>query len=220
MKSYAKNFLSLFLKGLLAGVILAVGITAYIATKGAVSGLLLLAISFCMVFAFEFPTYTAKACSLIDGKFSGIFDLIAVALGNLVSIYCFAKLLLMTGKGANYRAAAYTFSMTRLNDTIPSLIISSILCGTVIAVAIYAFNRFKDNHLLGYAFLIAAVCMFVLGRLEHSIITTYCFTLSRVWSLNVVCRFLCIALGNAIGGIVTSVLLKLAIKTDKAENDV
>ncbi len=217
MKSCAKKFFNLFVKGLLAGFILAIGITAYIATKGAISGLVLLAISFCIAFAFGFPTYTAKICGLVEGKISELLDLIVIALGNLLSIYCFAKLLLMTGKGANYRAAAYSFSMARLDDSMLSLMISSILCGIVIAVAIYAFNKFKDNHLLGYAFLIAAVCMFVLGRLEHSIITTYCFTLSRVWSLNVVGRFICIALGNAIGGIVTSALLVFVGESNKAD---
>ena len=217
MKSYVKKFFNLFLKGLLAGFILAIGITAYIATKGSISGLLLLAISFCVAFAFEFPTYTSKFCTLIEGKISELLDLIVIGAGNLLSIFCFAKLLLMTGKGANYRAASYTFSMSRLDDSMFSLMISSILCGIVIAFAVYAFNKFKDKHLLGYAFLIAAVCMFVLGRLEHSIITTYCFTLSRVWSLNVISRFICIALGNAIGGIITSALLVFVRSKDEED---
>lgn len=219
MKSYAGKFLSLFLKGLSAGIILSVGISAYIASTGSVFGMILLSFSFFMIYALEFPTYTGKICSVINGKSRDIPDLIPIAIGNTVSVFCFGKLLLTIGKGANFRAAAYNFCRTRISDSLISLTVSAILCGVVICFAIYGANKFRHkNAVIAAAFCIAAA-VFVTCRFEHSLIDAYCFTLARVWSADTVCRFICIALGNAVGGIFTSIILKLTEIYDKSKTD-
>ncbi len=200
--------LRVFLSGVLAGLCIALGGTAFLSLESKLAGALFFTVGLFVICLFKLHLFTGKVCYVFenDGRYAA--DLILIWLGNLAGTFLAAQALALTRVGPALAAKALGLCQTKLDDGPLSVFILAVFCNIMIYIAVEGFNR--APHDLGrYIALFLGVAVFILCGFEHCVANMYYFSIAGAWSGKAFLYLLVMTVGNALGGVLFPVLRRV-----------
>lgn len=189
-----------FVSGILAGICIAIGGTAFLSLESKVVGALCFTAGLFTICTFGLHLFTGKVCYVFEKARNYALDLPLIWLGNLVGTWAVAHLERCTRIGGALTEKAASICQAKLSDTPVSILILAIFCNILIYIAVEGFN--KNPHELGkYLALFFGVVVFILCGFEHCVANMYYFSVAGLWSSKTLLYILVMTLGNAIGGV-------------------
>lgn len=188
-----------FIGGILAGVSIALGGTAFLSLESKAAGAVFFTVGLFTVCTFGFNLFTGKVCYIFANDRKYALDLLPIWLGNLIGAAGSAELLRLTRIGTPLAERAKQLCETKLDDSPLSIFILAIFCNILIFIAV---DGFKNNpHDLGkYLALLFGVSVFVLCGFEHCVANMFYFSMAHAWSGKAIIYLLIMTFGNALGG--------------------
>lgn len=200
--------LRVLLSGVLAGLCIALGGTAFLSLESRLAGALFFTVGLFVICIFKLHLFTGKVCYVFENDARYAADLILVWLGNLAGTFLAAQALGWTRVGPALAEKAAALCQTKLADGPLSIFILAVFCNIMIYIAVEGFNR--APHDLGrYIALFLGVAVFILCGFEHCVANMYYFSMAGAWSGKAFLYLLVMTAGNALGGILFPVLRRV-----------
>lgn len=208
------NYLSAFLKAILAGMMIAIGACAYLGIENHYLGAALFTIGLFTIYTLDLYLYTGKVGYLLEDK--DILKIVIIWVGNFIGAVCTAVAVSLTRltTSSSIVENAQHYAEIKLGDpSYLSLLILGGFCGIMMFLAACSYKKTHDtsNSVGGYIGLFLCVMIFMLLGFEHSIANMFYFTVAGAWSAHAVVALLVVTIGNAIGGLLINVV-SLGIK--------
>lgn len=197
--------------GVLGGICIALGGTAFLSLESKVLGAIFFTIGLFTICTFGFNLFTGKVCYSIGAGGGYILTLCIIWIGNLLGTILTAFLEHLTRLGPALTERAQALANAKLADNAGSLFILAIFCNICIYIAV---DGFKNNpHEFGkYLSLFFGVTVFILCGFEHSVADMYYFSAAGAWSMKTLLYVIVITLGNAAGGLLIPALKLVTAK--------
>lgn len=207
--------LKTFVYGILAGISIAIGGTAFLSVESKALGALLFTVGLFTICTFGFSLFTGKVCYVFERDRDYAIDLPVIWLGNLCGTWLTAFVESQTRSGQALAEKAQALCRVKLADGILSILILAVLCNLLIFIAVDGYN--KNPHELGkYLSLFFGVTVFILCGFEHCVANMYYFSMAGMWSVKTFGYLFVMTFGNAVGGVLIPVLRgRLDILTQK-----
>lgn len=193
--NYSK-FVILYIKSLLAGILIAISAMAYLLIPNNVIGAFIFSFGLCTIFKLELNLFTGKVGSISK---ENIKEVLLILLFNFIGVL--VMFLLTVPVSSNLFNLTREISTIKLEKSIPSIISDSILCGIIIELLVNLYIKTKNNILT-----VVGVMLFILSGFEHCIVDMYFFL--NAGSLKILYTLPIIILGNGIGAVFIHSLFK------------
>lgn len=191
--------------GILAGISIAIGGTAFLSVESKPLGALLFTVGLFTICTFGFSLFTGKVCYVFERDRDYAMDLPVIWLGNLCGAWLTAFAESRTRIGPALAERARAMCRVKLDDGVLSIFILAVLCNILIFIAVDGFN--KNPHEPGkYLSLLFGVTVFILCGFEHCVANMYYFSIAGMWSVKTLGYVLVMTLGNAAGGVLIPLL--------------
>ena len=207
-----KKVLSYLVKSVLAGIMIGVGGTIFLSSSDKVIGATLFAIGLFMIVVNGFNLYTGKVGYIFDNKPKYLIEVFTTIIGNFIGTFSVGFVLRFTRVYTSLHEKALAICKIKLDDSIISILVLSMLCGMLMYLAVNGYKVLKDNF-AKYASVFLCVIVFILCSFEHSIANMYYFTVAG-WTLKSFAYLGIMILGNAIGGVFIPLMTKLKDKLE------
>lgn len=189
-----------FLYSVLAGVCIGVGGTVFLSCDDRVTGAALFCVGLFAICTFGFNLFTGKVGYIFENPPAYTGFVLSVWLGNLIGTGLVGYAVRAT-RIAGIADKAAALCRAKLDDSLPSIFILSVLCGFLMFIAV---DGFRNNpHPLGkYLGIFLGVMVFILCGFEHCVANMFYFSAANAWSGKAVLYLIVMSLGNACGGVV------------------
>ena len=200
--------LTTFVKGIIAGICIALGGTVFLSLDNKVVGSLFFTVGLFVICTRGYNLFTGKVCYSLDQPKSYLGDLCLIWLGNLLGTWLFALGLKATRVAPALAEKAQGMCQVKLGDNLFSIFMLSVFCNILIFIAV---DGFKNNpHELGkYLALFFGVCVFILAGFEHCVANMFYISIAGMWSGQALLFILINTLGNAVGGLLIPAISKV-----------
>lgn len=197
------NVLKQGIDGLLAGILISIGGTVYLACDNKYVGAVLFAVALLCICIQGYSLYTGKICYIADNPGKEAFSVLLLGLlGNFVGTVACGYAIRYALPAIGERA--FAACSARLEQTFPGTLLRAIFCGILIFLAVDIYKRGK-----GVVGIVFCIPVFILSGFEHSIADLFYFAASGIVSLRA-CGFIwTVILGNTIGGLLFPLLVKI-----------
>ena len=189
-----------FINGILAGICISIGGTAFLMTDNKFIGAILFTVGLFTICTLKFNLYTGKVCYVFENKPSYTFLLLPIWFGNLLGTFLTAKAELLTRIGPALSEKADKLCDTKLSDNLLSIFILSFFCNILIYIAVECFAK-CPNDIGKYIGLFFGVVVFIICGFEHCVANMYYFSVASKWSLKTLLYVMTMTAGNSVGGI-------------------
>lgn len=192
--------------GILAGILIAIGGTVFLACENKVVGAVLFAVALLCICIKGYSLYTGKICYIADHPTKETVSILLLGLlGNAIAtIVCGYALRYAI---PNIGAVAETICTAKLTQPFFGTLIRAVFCGILIYLAVDIYRSGK-----GIVGIVFCIPVFILSGYEHSIADMFYFAASGIVSWRA-CGFLwTVILGNSLGGLLFPVLSKIGNK--------
>ena len=199
------KFFNNLIKGILAGLCIGIGGTAYLLNPNSI-GAFLFSIGLISICMFGFNLYTGKIGFLVTEKSKKDFTLktlIPAYIGNIIGA-CGTGYLIKFTKMSKYVDIANQISTTKINTDLLSMFILSMFCGVIIYLIVNYFVRYDSHPVSKFAVIVMGIMTFILCGFEHCIANTFYFSVANAWSLKAILSILIVTLGNTVGSLLTA----------------
>lgn len=195
--------------GVLAGILIGIGGSVYLACDNKYVGAVLFSVALLSICMRGFALFTGKVGFLVVSH--GKADIAATLLslpGNLIGTFlagiavCFA----LPALGER----ALSLCEGKLAQTAPETLIRAVFCGILMYLAVVIWR--ENRSPLGILF---CVPVFILSGFEHSIANMFYFSASGIVSFEAFLYLWLVILGNAVGGMLIPALLLLCREKPK-----
>lgn len=196
-----------FVLGILAGVSIAIGGTAFLSVENRVAGALLFTVGLFTVCSLGLNLFTGKVCYVLGQKPGYLLDLLLIWLGNLCGTAAVGFCERQTRIGAALAERAAALCEGKLSDSLLSIFLLSVFCNMLIYIAVEGWKTLSSGA-CKCAALLFGVSVFILCGFEHCVANMYYFSVAGAWSLKAFGYLLIMTLGNAVGGVIFPLLLR------------
>lgn len=225
-----KRQLNVLYFGILAGAAIAFGGILFLLAKTIIPsdspinptlvGALLFPVGLLLVCYFKLNLYTGKIGiafrnKKIDKKNLNVFEwLFFILLGNAIGaflvgfiVYAFTLIDETSSFALTVKAVGASRDMAFEAEAIFNMSYKSVLCGMLVYIAIYFFNRLPTNFgkVIG---VITPIAFFVYAGFQHCIANMFYIAAGNVWGVNSLVGLLICILGNSIGAILLDLFVK------------
>ncbi len=205
-----KNNLRILLRAVLAGAMISLGGTIYLALENKMLGAFLFSIGLFSICVNGYNLYTGKIGYVIDNKPKYLIELLFTLLGNLIGTVSCGYLLFLSRIGNKLRESAEIICNVKLSDNLLSIFILSIFCGIIMYLAV---DMYKKVEGFGrYVGIFMGITVFILAGFEHCVANMYYFSVANMWSWKTVLYVLIMILGNSTGSILLALGNKFGLK--------
>ena len=205
-----KRYLNILLLAIGSGMSICLGGGVYLMCENKLLGAFLFSVGLCTILVFKFNLFTGMVGYIPQKNPKYILDVVTVWLGNLIGTYAFATLMSFTRIGDKLKANALAAIEVKMNDSATGLIILGIFCGLLMFIAVDSYKRnIEDKPIIALFMAIICVAVFILAGFEHSIADMYYFAAAGKY-LDGFGVLGLVTLGNAIGGMIIPVILKIS----------
>ncbi len=194
------QFWTAFIKSVLAGVMITIGLIAYFRITNKVLGSIAFSISFFVIYSYGLTLYNDKVGYSLSKGASKNLLLIPIWIGNLTGTLLTGYALQLTRLSKTVAKRALTLANTRLTDNIWSILIMAFFCGIVMFVSADTFKN-ASNSIQKYIAVFLPAVVFMLCGFEHCVVDMAIFTLSRAWKVKSVWSIIVVTIGNAAGAL-------------------
>ena len=205
--SKVREYLFTFVTAVLAGIAIGIGGIVFLSLEDKVVGALMFTVGLYSICAHGLSLFTGKVGYLVNEKPPYLITLLIIWLGNLSGTWLAAQAALASRISGIAEKAA-SMCETKANDSFISLFLLAIFCGMLMYIAVDGYKKVKNPIIL-----FICVAGFILCGFEHCIADMFYFSVAGAWSADILLRTVVITLGNAVGGI----LIPLAMKLKAAE---
>lgn len=222
-----------FMLSILAGLMISIGAMAYLLITSFDSNSILLKIAGAFAFTIgllfivllDFKLFTGLNCDLIGMNYKDWYKLILSFLGNCVGCWLGSLLIFKTPVGINIMTRAEELATAKLNMNLWVVLLSGVLCGVLITMAVLGNRTCKGNKAAGFFAIIFPIFIFVVLGVEHSVANQVYFALATLggkpFSGQIVLHTFVVMIGNIIGGVLIPLVLwakeKLLSNSSKTE---
>ena len=226
-----KRRLNVLIYAILAGSAIAFGGILFILTKAFIPedngiiapllvGALLFPVGLLMVCYFKLNLFTGKIGMAfrnkkLDKKGLNVWEwLVIILIGNAIGamaigliVYAFT----LIDKESAFSIAVYTVGSSRAMPFdfkgVFNMSYKSILCGALVYIAIFFFNRLNTNFgkVIG---IITPIAFFVYAGFQHCVANMFYIAAGGIWNLNAFVGLLICILGNSIGALLLDLFVK------------
>ena len=196
-----------FLYSVLGGVCIGIGGVVFLSCENKVVGAVFFCLGLFAICTFGFNLFTGKVGYIFEQPPRYAAFVASVWLGNLVGTGLVGYGIRLT-RIAGITEKAAVMCQTKLDDSLPSIFILSVLCNILMFIAV---DGFKNNpHEVGkYIGIFLGVTVFILCGFEHCVANMFYFSAANVWGGRALLYMLVMTLGNACGGVIIPLCRKL-----------
>lgn len=197
-----------FFSAILAGMLIGMGGTVFLSQSNPVVGSFLFAIGLFTIVVFQLNLFTGKVGYAPFQKPVYLIELAITWLGNLVGTGITACMVRNSRiyEGMAERVAG--IAEVKLADNFLSLFLLAIFCGMLMFIAVDCFRNVQGST-LRFIGVFIPVMVFILSGFEHVIANMFYFSLAGAWSAHCLAAIILMTLGNAVGGMLIPVYLKI-----------
>lgn len=207
-----KKWLNACLYGIMAGILISIGGSVFLACANKYVGSVLFCIALICICYKGYYLFTGKVGFIPEshGKDDWI-NLVMCLAGNAIGTLLVGEMLRFCIPA--YHETAYAICSAKLTLNFWQWLGKGVMCGILmyLAVSIYKEN---NKNIVGILFCIPT---FILSGFEHSIADMYYFAVSGIATWKAVGFLMTIVLGNAIGGVLLPLMKMLIDKKPKEE---
>ena len=205
-----KNNLRIFLRAIVAGVMISIGGTIYLSLENKMLGAFLFSVGLFSICVNGYNLYTGKIGYAIDNKPKYFIELLFTLLGNLVGTVMCGYLLSISRIGTKLKDAASIICEIKLNDNLLSIFVLSIFCGIIMYMAVDIFKKVNDFG--KYVGIFMGITIFILAGFEHCVANMFYFSAANMWEWKTALYVLVMILGNSVGSILLALSNKYGLK--------
>ena len=197
-----------FFSAILAGMLIGMGGTVFLSQSNPVVGSFLFAIGLFTIVVFQLHLFTGKVGYTPFNKPVYLIELVVTWLGNLVGTWITATMVRNSRiyEGMAERVAG--MAEVKLSDDLTSIFLLAVFCGMLMFIAVDCFRNVQGST-LRFIGVFVPVMVFILSGFEHVIANMFYFSLSGTWSAHCFVVVLVMTLGNAVGGMLIPIYLKV-----------
>lgn len=196
-KELIKESYEVFIKAVLAGVMICFGCIVFMMCEMKIVGATLFSFGLLTIVCRELWLYTGKIGYL---RQVGLRRILLTISGNLVGSYILGSLVGMTRYADKLHSVAQGLVDAKMGDSLWSIFILSIACGVMMFLAVDSYRRSKS-----WLFVILPVVIFIMSGFEHSIANMGYYTIAGAWSLKAFGYIAVMAVGNGVGSAIMNV---------------
>ena len=205
-----KDSLKILVRAILAGVMISIGGTIYLALENKMLGAFLFSIGLFAICTNGFNLYTGKIGYVIDNKLKYLWELFITLVGNLIGTIGCGYLLFLSRMGNKLRDAAKVICEVKLNDNLLSIFILAVFCGIIMYLAVDLYKKLNDFG--KYMGIFMGITVFILAGFEHCVANMYYFSAANMWTWKTVLYVLIMITGNSVGSILLALGIKYGLK--------
>lgn len=197
-----------FVSAILAGMLIGMGGTVYLSQANPVVGSFLFAIGLFTVVVFQLHLFTGKVGYLPFQKPIYLLELLLTWCGNFLGTMITAWMVRNSRIYAGMAEKAAGIVDIKLADSFLSLFLLAVFCGLLMFIAVDSFRNLQGSTLRFIAVFVP-VMVFILSGFEHVVADMYYYSLVGRWSWHPICQILVMTAGNALGGLLLPLYLKI-----------
>ena len=190
------------IKGIFAGVMIAIGGIAYLSIEDKIVGSFIFSLGLFTVCVYSMNLYTGKIGYIVGNKISYLWELLLSIIGNFIGASTVGFIMNYT-RFNSLSAKALTISLSKINDSVISIFILSIFCGILMFIAVNNYRK-EHNEIGKYIGIFMCVMGFILCGFEHCVANIFYFSFAGIWTFKAFCYLLIMILGNSVGSIIIS----------------
>jgi formate/nitrite transporter FocA (FNT family) len=200
------------LEGILAGIMIAIGGTVFVACENKVVGAVFFSIALLTICMKGYSLFTGKVGFLpLSHTREDISALLWGLLGNFIATVICGVLVAVALPA--YHTVAEGMVAAKLTQPIYSTLIRGIFCGVLMYAAVSIYR--EKNSALAIFF---GIPTFILAGFEHSIADMFYFALGYSFTLKSALFLLTVIVGNAIGAVMMAFLRLVGEKCQNKKN--
>ena len=225
-----KRRTNVLIYGIFAGAAIALGgflfilSTAFINAdsiiEGKLVGSLLFPVGLLLVLYLKLNLYTGKIGMAfrnknLDKKGLNVFEwLLWILIGNAIGAFIvglIAFLIMKLTPGSLFETSVLNAGRSRVMEfsfkEIFKMFYKSILCGALVYISVYLFNKAKYNYekVIG---VIVPISFFVYAGFQHCVANMFYLAASGLWNINFIVGLLICIIGNSVGAILLDLFVK------------
>lgn len=200
-----------FVSAIIAGFLIGMGGTVYLAQENPVVGSFLFAVGLFTIVIFQLHLFTGKIGYLPFQKPVYLIELAITWLGNLVGTFVCAAMVRNSRIGDGLMDKVQGMAEVKLGDDFLSLFLLAIFCGFLMFIAVDTFKKQSGSTVKVIAIFVP-VMVFILSGFEHVIADMYYFSLAQSWSGHCLAAIIVMTLGNSVGGMLIPLYQKFLCK--------
>ncbi len=193
------TYIKTFLNAILAGIMIGIGGTVYLACENKIAGAFLFAVGLMAICVYQMALFTGKIGYIFQNKPSYSLDCLVVWISNICGT-------LLAGLAVAYikpelSQAAGVLVEKKLQQAPFATIILGVFCGILMYVAVDNF-RSNKHEIAKYLGIFICVPVFILAGFEHSIADMYYFAVApncQLISPRGILYIVYVSVGNLIG---------------------
>ena len=193
---------------IIAGMLIGMGGTVYLSQSNPVIGSFLFAIGLYTIVAFQLHLFTGKIGYTPFQKPVYVIELAITWFGNLLGTGLTALMVKNSRIGAPLVEKVIGIADVKLADNFLSIFLLAIFCGMLMFIAVDCYRNVQGST-LRFIGVFVPVMVFILSGFEHVIANMYYFSLAGAWSAHCVMSIIVMTLGNAVGGMLIPLYLKI-----------
>lgn len=197
-----------FFSAILAGMLIGMGGTVYLSQSNPVVGSFLFAIGLFTIVVFQLHLFTGKIGYTPFQKPVYLIELAITWLGNLVGTGITAGMVRNSRIYGGMAEKVAGIVDAKLADNFLSIFFLAVFCGMLMFIAVDCFRNVQGST-LRFIGVFVPVMVFILSGFEHVIANMYYFSLAGVWSGHCFASVIVMTLGNAVGGMLIPIYLKV-----------
>lgn len=193
---------------IIAGMLISMGGTVYLSQSNPVIGSFLFAIGLYTIVAFQLHLFTGKIGYAPFQKPVYVIELAITWFGNLLGAGLTALMVKNSRIGAPLVEKVIGIADVKLADNFLSIFLLAFFCGMLMFIAVDCYRNVQGST-LRFIGVFVPVMVFILSGFEHVIANMYYFSLAGAWSAHCVMSIIVMTLGNAVGGMLIPLYLKI-----------
>ena len=197
-----------FVSAIIGGMMIALGGTVFLSQSNPVVGSFLFAIGLYTIVAFQLHLFTGKIGYTPFQKPIYIIELVITWFGNLVGTGLVAWMVRNSRIYDGFAERVAGIADVKLADDFMSIFILAIFCGMMMFIAVDCYRNVQGST-LRFIGVFVPVMVFILSGFEHVVANMYYFSLAGVWSAHCLMSIIVMTLGNAVGGMLIPLYLKI-----------
>ncbi|WP_458398887.1 formate/nitrite transporter family protein [Anaerotignum sp.] len=193
---------------ILAGMLISMGGTVFLSQSNPVVGSFLFAIGLYTIVVFQLHLFTGKIGYTPFQKPIYIIELAITWFGNLLGTGLTALMVKNSRIGGPLVEKVMGVADVKLADNFLSIFLLAIFCGMLMFIAVDCYRNVQGST-LRFIGVFVPVMVFILSGFEHVVANMYYFSLAGAWSAHCVMSIIVMTLGNAVGGMLIPLYLKI-----------
>ena len=187
---------------------IAIGGTVFLSQSNPVVGSFLFAIGLYTIVVFQLHLFTGKVGYTPFNKPIYLVELLITWLGNLVGTGLVAWMVRNSRIYDGMAERVAGIADVKLQDDFLSIFLLAIFCGMMMFIAVDIYRNVQGST-LRFIGVFVPVMVFILSGFEHVVANMFYFSLAGAWSSHCLMSVIVMTLGNAVGGMLIPLYLKI-----------